>query len=140
MHSKINLPSSSNSLMIDPCKDKLQVLNEQETLTGLQTQNLGHGFLVRYIFLIPTSIGRFMHTLQLTTKHGKQHSFLIHSCSLIHTLNIWLIFLIMLFIFAAFGISENFVELRWMMKYYCLLKQVVSSYIYRVIVYTIILK
>lgn len=74
--------------MIDPCKDKLQVLNEQETLTGLQTQNWEHGFLVRYIFLIPTSIGRFMHTLQLTTKHGKQHSFLIHSCSLIHILNI----------------------------------------------------
>ncbi|KAH9748775.1 RING-type domain-containing protein [Citrus sinensis] len=46
LHSKINLPSSSNSLMIDPCKDKLQVLNEQETLTGLQTQNLGHGFLL----------------------------------------------------------------------------------------------
>lgn len=74
--------------MIDPCKDKLQVLNEQETLTGLQTQNLGHGFLVRYTFLMPTSIGRFMHTLQLTTKHGKQLSFLTHSCSLIHTLNI----------------------------------------------------
>lgn len=46
LHSKINLPPSSNSLMIDPCKDKLQVLNEQETLTGLQTQNLGHGFLL----------------------------------------------------------------------------------------------
>ncbi|KAH9748771.1 RING-type domain-containing protein [Citrus sinensis] len=51
LHSKINLPSSSNSLMIDPCKDKLQVLNEQETLTGLQTQNLGHGFL-SFLYLL----------------------------------------------------------------------------------------
>lgn len=46
LHSKINFQSSSNSLMIDPCKDKLQVLNQQATLTGLQTQNLGHGFLL----------------------------------------------------------------------------------------------
>lgn len=45
-------PSTSTSIpifkpsIIDPCKDKLQVLEEQETLAGLATNNFTHGHLV----------------------------------------------------------------------------------------------
>lgn len=49
-HSKLNIQTSFNSPLIDPCKDKLQVLNEQETLSGLQAQNFSQGYLVRHIF------------------------------------------------------------------------------------------
>ncbi|XP_021911131.1 putative E3 ubiquitin-protein ligase RING1a isoform X2 [Carica papaya] len=36
----------SKSSVIDPCKDKLQVLDEGETLAGLTTQNFSHGYLL----------------------------------------------------------------------------------------------
>ena len=36
----------SKAGIIDPCKDKLQVLEEQETLGGLKTNNFIHGHLV----------------------------------------------------------------------------------------------
>lgn len=51
LHSKINLstPASSppgKSLIIDPGKDELRILGEGETLEGLATNNLVHGYLV----------------------------------------------------------------------------------------------
>lgn len=51
LHTKLNPPTSANSptsnpSVIDLGKDKLQVLNEQETLAGLRTQNFSQGQLV----------------------------------------------------------------------------------------------
>jgi hypothetical protein len=51
LHSKIDLSTSSSSPLsksnvIDPDKDKLRVLGEEETLAGLMTDNLIHGYLV----------------------------------------------------------------------------------------------
>lgn len=51
LHSKIDLSTSassplSKSNVIDPGKDKLRVLGEEETLAGLMTNNLIHGYLV----------------------------------------------------------------------------------------------
>jgi E3 ubiquitin-protein ligase RNF1/2 len=51
LHSKIDISTSSSSPLsksnvIDPDKDKLRVLGEEETLAGLMTDNLIHGYLV----------------------------------------------------------------------------------------------
>ncbi|XP_062162412.1 putative E3 ubiquitin-protein ligase RING1a isoform X2 [Alnus glutinosa] len=51
LHSKIDLSTSSSSPLsksnvIDPDKDKLRVLGEEETLAGLMTDNLIHGYLL----------------------------------------------------------------------------------------------
>ncbi|KDP20993.1 hypothetical protein JCGZ_21464 [Jatropha curcas] len=51
LNSKLNTSSSTNvsvskPSVIDPCKDKLQVLEEQETLAGLRTYNSTQGHLL----------------------------------------------------------------------------------------------
>ena len=51
LHSKINPSTSvsdplSKSHVIDPDKDKLRILGEQETLAGLTTGNFARGYLV----------------------------------------------------------------------------------------------
>ncbi|KAG2683807.1 hypothetical protein I3760_10G050500 [Carya illinoinensis] len=51
LHSKINLSNSASSPLamsriIDPDKDKLQILGEEETLAGLVPNNFIHGYLL----------------------------------------------------------------------------------------------
>jgi E3 ubiquitin-protein ligase RNF1/2 len=51
MNSKLDFSLSMSSPVsrhgiIDPCKDKLQVLEEQETLGRLKTNTFIHGYLV----------------------------------------------------------------------------------------------
>jgi E3 ubiquitin-protein ligase RNF1/2 len=64
LHSKIDLSTStssppSKSNVIDPGKDKLRVLGEEETLAGLITNNFIHGYLV--IISSRTSLIYFTH-------------------------------------------------------------------------------